>query len=184
MSESEPIPDEITNAELLEQLRGKLSEISFSGIGHVEAIVTTPNHDTHVMQTKAKVIPSVGVDGDGPYKKYWQGQPQHGRQISAVNAEVFDALGVPYDVSGDNLIIRGIDLGQFEPGDGLRVGDAVLVATGVPHRPCALFATRTTNAHLAAITEGRLRGTFFDALDETTIQVGDSVERVILNRPG
>ncbi len=50
----------------------------------------------------------------------------------------------PTTFPGDNLIVRGIDLAAFEPGDVLRVGDALLVATATPHRPCAKFARRTS----------------------------------------
>ena len=167
------------NRQLLSDLQGRLSAISYVGPGVVEAIVTTPNHDEHVLRTDARLIPGKGVEGDGPYKKFWKGEMMEARQISAINAEVLDAVGVGYNVSGDNLIIRGIDLSRIEKGDRIKIGDAVLVATGTPHRPCDLLAERTSNTHKAALSGGRLRGAFFDALDAVSICVGDEVELIV-----
>jgi hypothetical protein len=176
------ISDEtVVDNRIVASLRQKLSAITYTSIGLVEAIVVTPRHDEHILMTEVRVMPTLGVIGDGPYKKFWKGEQMRGRQISASNAEVLDALDVGYTVSGDNLIIRGIDLSTFESGDGLRIGDAVLVATGVPHRPCSLFAGRTSQEQRIAIGDGRLRGAFFDALDAATIRVGDPVERIILD---
>ena len=103
-----------------------------------------------------------------------------GRQISVMNAEVLEALGVAGDVPGDNLIVRGIDLSAFDAGDLLRIGDAILVATGAAHNPCRKFKERTSAAHYVAVSERRRRGAMFDAREPATITVGDAVERIVM----
>ncbi len=167
---------------LLGQLRDKLAAIQFLEPASVAALIISPKHGEHVSMQRVDVVPEVGVTGDRPYKQWWRGKRMEGRQISAINAEVLDALGIGYQTPGDNLIIRGIDLAQFEEGDLLRVGDVLLRATGTPHRPCKLFARRTSTPHYVAISAGRFRGTMFDAVDPGTIRVRDDGERISANR--
>ena len=104
-----------------------------------------------------------------------------GRQISALSAEVLDALEIPYDVPGDNLVIRGLNLELFAPGDTLRVGDAILTVTPTPHRPCTKLAARTTLTKKTAISAGKRRGLLLDARYPASISVGDPVERLQLS---
>ena len=94
---------------------------------------------------------------------------------------MLDALDIPCDVPGDNLIIRGLDLSRFDPGDTLRVGDALLFVTPTPHRPCSKLARRTSLTQMKAISAGRLRGILLDARVPATISVGDAVERLLLS---
>ncbi len=164
----------------LAKYRSRLAGLRYETVGFVEALILSPRMDEHCVVSSLRVIPEVGVEEQYPGKQWWRGRRVPGRQISAMNAEVLDALEVAYDIPGDNVLIRGINLAEFKPGDTLRVGEAVLVATATPHRPCAKFARRTSAIKLKAITQGRLRGTLFAALHPATIYVGDSVERIIL----
>jgi len=172
-------PDAVDEA-LLAEYQRRLARIRYESAGFVEALILSPRMDEHIAVPSLRVLPEVGVEGQYPGKQWWQGRRIPGRQVSAVNAEVLDALEIPYDVPGDNLILRGIDLALFEPGDALRAGDAILIATHTPHRPCTKLAQRTSLTKKAAITAGRLRGTLFDARHPATISVGDAVERVLL----
>ncbi len=88
-------------------------------------------------------------------------------------------MEIPYDVPGDNLIVRGVDLSQFQPGDTLRLGEALLRVTPTPHRPCSKLARRTTLTKMKAMSGGRLRGILLDACEPATIHVGDAVERLL-----
>lgn len=171
---------------MVEEYAARLTALRYETAGFVEALIVSPCMDEHQRVPSLRVTPGVGVEGEYPGKQWWQGRRVPGRQISAVNAEVLDALEIAYDVPGDNLIIRGIDLSRFEPGDVLRVGDALLVATATPHRPCAKFGQRTSPDKLRAIAVGRFRGTLFDALQPASLTVGDAVERLLLDvaQPG
>ena len=161
----------------------RLSALRYEAVGCVESLVLSPRMDEHRTVPSLAVVPGEGPVGQYPGKLWWRGARTIGRQISAVNAEVLDALDVAFHVTGDNLVIRGIDLGRFEPGDVLRVGDVLLVATPTPHRPCVKLARRTSLAKMKAISAGRLRGTMFDALRPGTLQVGDPVERMLISHP-
>ena len=173
-----PIIDPIIDEALLSEYQARLAALRYHTIGVVEALTLTPKPDQHMTVQSLHVIPEVGVEGQYPGKQWWRGKRIPGRQISALNAEVLDALEIPYDVPGDNLVIRGIDLAQFFPGDTLRVGDVLLIVTSTPHRPCSKFAHRTSPTKKVAISAGRLRGILLDAKRPATISVGDPVERL------
>ncbi len=166
---------------LFAEYEARLSELRFETVGLVEALFVSPQPDEHQAVPSLCVVPEVGVEGQYPGKQWWQGRRVPGRQISALNAEVLDALEIGYSVPGDNLIIRGINLELFEAGDTLRVGDALLVVTPTPHRPCTKLAARTTPTKKAAISAGKRRGLLLDARYAATISVGDTVERLLFS---
>ena len=168
--------DEVLLAHYTERLAG----LRYQAVGMVETLTFSPEIDRHVTMTTLQVLPESGVCGQYPGKQWWQGRRIPGRQISAVSADVLDALDIPHDVPGDNLIIQGIDLGRFVPGDTLRVGDALLSVTPTLHRPCAKLARRTSLTRMKAISAGRLRGLLLDARAPATIRVGDPVELILL----
>ncbi len=168
------------NEPLLAQYLRQLNALRYETIGLIEALVVSPCPDQHCFVSSLRVIPKLGIQGEYPGKQWWQGRRVPGRQISAVNAEVLDVLEIPYHVPGDNLIIQGIDLARFQPGEALRIGDAILIATQTSHRPCAKLAQRTSLTKMKAISSGQRRGTLFDAYRPATVCVGDAVERILL----
>ncbi len=165
----------------LAQYEAQFADLRYETVGMVEALILSPKMDQHLSVPDLCVLPESGVAGQYPGKQWWRGKRVPGRQISAVTAEALDVLDVPYDVPGDNLIIRGIDLSLFAPGDTLRIGEAILTVTPTPHRPCTKFARRTSLTQKTAITPGKRRGILLDARQAATISVGDSVERIILS---
>ena len=173
-------PDTLNQA-LLAEYEARLSLLRFETVGFVEALFISPQPDEHLAVPSLRVIPEVGVEGQYPGKQWWQGRRVLGRQISALNAEVLDALEIGGGVPGDNLIICGINLALFETGDTLRVGDALLVVTPTPHRPCAKLAARTTLTKKTAISDGKRRGLLLDARYSAVISVGDTVERLLFS---
>ena len=173
---TEDTVDEARLARYAERLAG----LRYGPVGTVETLILSPVPNRHDPVLSLQVLPESGVCGQYPGKQWWLGRRVPGRQISAVNAEVLDALDIPYDIPGDNLIIRGIDLSRFVPGDTLRVGDALLFVTPTPHRPCAKLARRTSLTQMKAISAGRGRGVLLDAHAPATICVGDAVERLLL----
>ena len=175
------ILEEAADNALLAEYNARLAALRFEAVGFVEALFLSPEPDVHRAVPSLRVVPETGVVGQYPGKQWWQGRRIAGRQISALNAEVLNALEIPYDVSGDNLVIRGLNLEQFRPGDTLRVGDALLQVTPTPHRPCAKLAARTTLTKKTAIAEGRRRGLLLDAHAAATISVGDAVELLLFS---
>lgn len=175
--------DTVNQAQLAEY-EARLTALRFETVGFVEALFVSPQPNQHQAVSRLRVIPKVGVEGQYPGKQWWQGRRMPGRQVSALNAEMLDALEIDYGVPGDNLVIRGINLELFEAGDTLRVGDALLVVTPTPHRPCAKLAARTTPAKKTAISAGKRRGLLLDARYPATITVGDTVERLLFSDAG
>lgn len=169
------------NQAQLAEYEARLTALRFETIGVVEALFVSSQPDKHLAVPCLRVIPKIGVEGQYPGKQWWQGRRVPGRQISALNAEVLDALEIDYGVPGDNLVICGINLELFEAGDTLRVGDALLVVTPTPHRPCAKLAARTTPAKKAAISAGKRRGLLLDARYPATVSVGDTAERLLFS---
>ena len=162
--------------------RERLLAIRYGATGYVERIVISAAHDDHRFVPEAKIVPGVGVQGDHAWKQWWRGKRQGGREVSAMNAEVLDAIQVGYDVPGDNIIVRGFDLSALKAGDTVRIGDMILTATGASHRPCATFEKRTSLAIMKAVAQGRWRGTMLDAIEEGRIRVGDVVERIFVGQ--
>ena len=174
------LPEDSVDEAHLARYASLLAGLRYQRVGTVMALTFSPAMDRHVSMTTLQVLPESGVCGQYPGKQWWQGRRVPGRQISAVSAEVLDALDIPYDVPGDNLIIRGIDLSRFAPGDTLRVGDALLSVTPTLHRPCAKLAQRTSLTRMKAISASGLRGVLLDARAPATIAVGDAVELILL----
>lgn len=173
--------EDIVDIDLLAEYEARLTVLRFESVGFIEALFISPCPDEHVPMQSIRVVPETGVERQYPGKQWWQGRRVPGRQISALNAEVLDALEIDYGVPGDNLIIRGIDLAQFRPGDTLRIGYAILTVTPTPHRPCTKLAARTTLTKKTAISAGRRRGLLLDARYPATISVGDSVECLVFS---
>ncbi len=173
-------PIDTVDEVLLAEYSARLAALRYEAAGWVERLVLSPAMDEHLCVARLAVLPDAGPVGQYPGKQWWQGARVPGRQISAVSADVLDILDIPYDVPGDNIIVRGIDLSLLQPGDTLRIGDALLVATPTRHRPCAKLAARTSATKKAALTAGRLRGILLDALHPATLCVGDTAERILL----
>lgn len=167
---------------MAEEYISRLRAIRFEAVGYVERLVISPGHDRHECVPEIRVVPGVGVAGDHAWKQWWKGRRLNGRQISAMNTEVLDAIDTAYDLPGDNLIVRGFDLATVCKGETIRVGDVILVATGASHKPCSTFAMRTDLSKMKAIAESCRRGTMFDATREGRIRVGDPVEKIFVGQ--
>ncbi len=176
----EVLMDTVNQLQLAEY-EDRLTALRFETVGTVEALFVSPQPDEHRAVSCLRVVPESGVEGEYPGKQWWQGRRVPGRQISALNAEVLDALEIDYDVPGDNLIIRGINLELFAPGDTLRVGDALLIVTPTPHRPCTKLAARTSLTKKTAMGAGKRRGLLLDARYAAVISIGDTVERLLFS---
>jgi len=177
--ETSPEDADIIDEALLARYSEELADLRLGTFGVVEALTVSPEPDTHLAVPCLRVLPESGVEGQYPGKQWWQGRRVPGRQISAVSADVLDVLGIAYDIPGDNLILRGLELSLFVPGDTLRLGDALLTVTPTPHRPCAKLARRTTLTKMRAISRGSFRGLLLDAQHPAEIAVGDVAERVV-----
>lgn len=146
--------------------------------GHVAMLFETPSPGHHLARRAVRVVAGRGAEGDHPRKSFYLGRYVHGREISACQREVLSALGIDPQVVGDNLITEGIDLAALPAGARLGIGPVVLARSVREHRPCALFAERTSQAAYATVREHGRRGALFVVHRGGVIRVGDAIRRL------
>ncbi|MDR5709715.1 MAG: MOSC domain-containing protein [Armatimonadota bacterium] len=152
-----------------------LEQRPFGRIGRVTHLVVSPRPGDHRLVEALELLPGVGPVGEYAAKQFWKGRRVPGREVSAVNAEFLELLGIAPEVPGDNLIVQGIRLCGLSPGTLLRAGVVRLRRTATPHRPCALFRSRTGELAFELALLG-WRGALFEVLDRGVVRVGDPVE--------
>ncbi len=145
--------------------------------GTVALLVETPRPHEHVARDAVTAVPGKGFAGDHGRKSFYLGKHVPGREVSAVALDTLRVLGVAPLVVGDNLITEGFDLAALEPGDRVRVGEAVLVRSEREHRPCSVFRERTSAEAFAVVRQARYRGALFIVEEGGVIRTGDAIER-------
>jgi MOSC domain-containing protein YiiM len=64
------------------------------------------------------------------------GRPNSKRQVSLMDVETLQKLGIPPGAVKENLTTRGLDFQRLEPGQRLRIGGSLLEIT-LPCEPCS-----------------------------------------------
>lgn len=113
--------------------------------GTIELLVVRPQPGLRREMSEIRVCLDAGVMGD-----YWNLVTPHylPAQVTAIRWEVLDHLsgrtGLPMSASGDNLVIRGMDVSEnnLPVGSLIRMGEAVLQVTADPHLSCRRFSDR------------------------------------------
>lgn len=154
-----------------------LSAADYSKEGSVAYLVEKPAPGVHKPAESVNVLLGRGFENDHPRKSFWKGAEIPGREVTAISIEALRAMGGAPDVTGDNLVTRGIDLSALSSGDRLVAGDVVLRRSEKPHRPCALFRNRLGEAAFDAAAAG-YRGALFVVERGGELKVGDRLEVV------
>ena len=81
-------------------------------------------------------LSEVEVIKDKGFKGCIHGRPGSKRQVSLMDRETLDKLGVAPGIVKENITTRGLNFQALETGDILRIGNCVLEITG-PCHPCA-----------------------------------------------
>lgn len=152
-----------------------LDRLPVGSTGRVAHLISKPSQGVHVECAVATLQEGLGFAGDHAYKDWYLGKRVPGREVSAVSLDVLTVLGVDPRSVGDNLVVKGFDLAALEPGDRVMVGDAILVRSEAPHRPCPLFRHRTSEEAYHAVRHGRHRGALFTVVRGGHIRVGDQL---------
>jgi MOSC domain-containing protein YiiM len=152
--------------------------------GSVRRCVLRPSPGERRTPEAIELRPGQGAVGDG-----WNDQHESTEnEISLINVHVIESLAgdsARTALSGDNLQVD-LDLSEqnLPVGTRLTIGDAVLIVSPQPHRPCAQFADRfspTAAKRVARANRRGLRGRGVLCTIERggTIRIGDqiSVER-------
>lgn len=119
-------------------------------------------------------LSEVEVIKDKGFKGCIHGRPGSKRQVSLMDRETLDKLGVAPGIVKENLTTRGLNFQALETGDILRIGNCVLEITG-PCHPCARMDE--IRMGLQAELRGQ-RGWLCRVQESGTIRRGDRIEVV------
>jgi len=151
--------------------------------GVLKLIVLRLPNEQRRTPVQAVLSSAGGVEGDR-----WNLKPNPNplSQVSVMNARFLEAIAGDAErmnLAGDNLIVD-LDLHEnnLPAGTRLRVGEAVIEVTDLPHTPCAKFERRYGKAarDLADTPEGlalRLRGLLARVVREGEVRLGDAVAK-------
>ena len=174
-----------------------------AGLGHVVAsprdsgsldlIVRRPDLGQREVLDMGRLEPGLGLVGDSwprrPAKDTPDRSPHPLRELNIMNIRVVELLAGDADrraLAGDQLYVD-LDLSDdnLPAGTMLRVGDAVIEITELPHTGCAKFVARFGRDALRWVSsdEGRmlhLRGVCARVVTAGTVRTGDSVIKMTL----
>lgn len=145
-------------------------------------VLRLPNEQRH---TPPQAILSTG-DGVGGDRWNLKANANPLSQISVMNARFLEAIAGATDrltLAGDNLVVD-LDLREsnLPAGARLRIGQAVIEVTDLPHTGCSKFERRYGKAmlDLANSPEGRalrLRGLYARVIQGGEVRLGDTVHK-------
>jgi MOSC domain-containing protein YiiM len=151
--------------------------------GRVALIVRRPEPDERETLERVAVSPETGVEGDD-----WSHRPPRDpeAQITLIRRDVamLIAAGQPLPLFGDNLIVD-LDLSDanLPAGSQLRIGEALVEVTPLPHDGCRKFAQRFGLDALRFVQakptrDHNLRGIHVRVLEGGTLERDASIEVV------
>jgi MOSC domain-containing protein YiiM len=155
--------------------------------GRVALIVVRREGGRRDTPDAVHVTPAEGVPGDA-----WgrQRAPHGAMQIAVMQRDVAEVIanGQALALAGDNLFVD-LDLSarNLPPGSQMRVGEALLEVTPMPHDGCRKFRARFGPDALRLVVKPELRwrnlrGIYLRVVQDGAIRCGDWVE--VIARPG
>ena len=152
--------------------------------GPIEMIVRRPAEDERETVESGQLDPELGLVGDNWSQR---GEPHLGAQLTLINSRVLDAVAGDRDrwaLAGDQIVVD-LDLSEenLPAGTRLRVGDAEVEISSVPHTGCAKFADRYGREGLRFVNVGearerRFRGVYATVIDGGSFSVGDKITKI------
>jgi MOSC domain-containing protein YiiM len=131
-------------------------------------------------------ITGVNVEGDDQADRSVHGGTD--KAVYAYGSNDYDwwheehGIAVEPGLFGENLTLRGIDLGACLIGERWRIGGALLEVSE-PRIPCFKLAYRMNDARfIKAFSQALRPGTYFRILEEGVVGAGDPIE--LQSRPG
>ena len=159
--------------------------------GTLEMIVRRPGVNQRETLDEGRLTIEEGLDGDS-----WKGRrgytlpdgsPDPDAQITLTNSRFADLISGCRDrwpLAGDQLYVD-LDLSEsnLPPGTRLRIGDATIEVTALPHTGCSKYRQRFGLEALkfTATPDGRsrhLRGIYARVVEPGTARVGDTIRKV------
>ena len=144
-----------------------------AGSGSVAALLVAPQKEAPLVAAdEAVAVPGRGLDGD----RYHAGAgtfsgPGRGYELTLVQAEVLDELGLPWPDARRNVVTRGVALNALA-GRRFRIGEVECVGRRLAE-PCAHLETLTRPGLMRPLVHRA--GLRADILVGGAIRVGDAV---------
>lgn len=142
--------------------------------GIVEALFTAPAAGEPMLaHRRVELLPGIGIAGDRYALKtgHWSDPRWPDQELTLVEAELLEELGLPTDGLRRNIVTRGIQLDGLL-GSEFRIGDARLVAIRVCD-PCRYIETLTRDGLFTELAgRGGIRARILEA---GSIEVGDAI---------
>lgn len=159
--------------------------------GLVEMVVRRPREGEREVLQEGILDPTVGLVGDDwlprASRKAADGVPSPATQLTLMSARVIDLLAGDrsrWPLAGDQLYVD-LDLTQenLPPGTQLRVGEATIEVTDVPHTGCAKFTERFGSAAIRFVNSPsgramRLRGLNARVVEPGIVRPGDPIRKL------
>jgi MOSC domain-containing protein YiiM len=146
------------------------------GHGRVEAILTAAGAESPLVRVAAaKAVAGRGLEGD----RYYDGRgtfsgPGRGYQLTIVEAEVLDAIDLPWEQARRNVVTRGISLNALV-GRHFRIGGVECVGRRLAE-PCSHLEGLTRSGLLRPLVHRA--GLRADIVSGGSIATGDQVSVV------
>jgi hypothetical protein len=163
-------------------------------VGQLELIVTRPNIDERNVLNQGVLDPEMGLVGDSWSSRHSSrnedGSLDYDVQITLMNARVIALLAQSkerWSLAGDQLFVDlDLSLANLPPGTRLKIGEAQVEVTVVPHTGCQKFKARFGQDALVfvngpAYRHLRMRGINARVITPGAIQTGDAVQ--VVHRP-
>ena len=159
--------------------------------GVLEMIVRRPGVDRREAVEEGRLTFEAGLEGDTWVRRKGyiteDGSPDPDAQLTLTNARFADLIAGSRDrwpLAGDQLYVD-LDLGaeNLPPSARLRLGEALIEITALPHTGCKKYAARfgAEALRFTAQPEGRrrnLRGIYARVVEPGAVRVGDTVTKV------
>lgn len=159
--------------------------------GTLELIVRRPAVDERKVLERAELNPADGLAGDSwnarSTRQTEDGSPHPDAQLTLMNARAAQIIaGSPerWPLAGDQLYVD-LDLSpaNLPPGTRLKIGEAVVEITALPHRGCKKFKVRFGVDALKFVNSEagvslNLRGIYAKVVRPGGITQGDSIRKV------
>jgi hypothetical protein len=144
------------------------------GVGVVEAILTAAEAEQPLRRSEsAEAVSGRGLKGDRYYDRRGTfSAPGRGYELTLVDADVLDSVGLPWEAARRNIVTTGIALNGLV-GRRFKVGDALCIGRRLAE-PCAHLEKLARPGLLRPLVHRA--GLRADILEGGTIAVGDRVE--------
>lgn len=156
--------------------------------GPIEMIVRRPDENEREVVQSGKLTTEGGLQGDNWIARVDEnGDPYLPAQLTLMNARVAEAVATTrerWPLAGDQIYVdMDISHENLPSGARIRVGEAVVEISEVPHTGCAKFSGRFGKEALRFVNvgpgrDGRFRGVNAFVVEGGSFAVGDKITKL------